>query len=133
MAEQQHSEVKIKFIKKKGGHAAAHGGAWKVAYADLVTAMMAFFLLMWLLSSANANTKAGLAGYFQEGMVFFNTDKGKAILAAQGSGILPGGRGMAPTPGEGSGGETKESSEEEQSKEQKAMESTAKAIAEAFN
>jgi len=129
MAEQQ-PEVKIRIVKKKGGHAAAHGGAWKIAYADLVTAMMAFFLLMWLLSSANANTKAGLAGYFQEGMVFFNTDKGKAILAAQGSGILPGGRGMAPTPGEGSGGET---SEEEQSKEQKAMESTAKAIEEAFS
>ena len=40
MAEQQ-PEIKIKFIKKKGGHAAAHGGAWKVAYADLVTALMA--------------------------------------------------------------------------------------------
>ena len=35
---------------KKGGHA-AHGGAWKIAYADFVTAMMAFFLLMWLLGS----------------------------------------------------------------------------------
>ena len=41
MADQQQPEVKIKFVKKKGGHAAAHGGAWKVAYADLVTAMMA--------------------------------------------------------------------------------------------
>ena len=37
MADQQQAEVKIKFVKKKGGHAAAHGGAWKVAYADLVT------------------------------------------------------------------------------------------------
>src|SRR5512133_534805 len=101
MAEQQKPEVKIRFVKKKGGHAAAHGGAWKVAYADLVTAMMAFFLLMWLLNSTNANTKAGLAGYFAEGKDFFNTDKGKAILAAHGKGILPGGRGMAPTPGEG--------------------------------
>ena len=65
MAEQQ-PEVKIKFIKKKGGHAAAHGGAWKVAYADLVTAMMAFFLLMWLLNSTTSNTKAGIAGMFQD-------------------------------------------------------------------
>ncbi len=64
MADQQQPEVKIKFVKKKGGHAAAHGAAWKGAYADLVTAMMAFFLLMWLLRSANANTKAGIAGMF---------------------------------------------------------------------
>jgi len=55
MADQQQPEIKIKFVKKKGGHAAAHGGAWKVAYADLVTAMVAFFLLMWLLSSADKN------------------------------------------------------------------------------
>jgi len=130
MAEQQ-PEVKIKFIKKKGGHAAAHGGAWKVAYADLVTALMAFFLLMWLLSSANANTKAGLAGYFQEGMAFFSTDKGQAILEAHGKGILPGGRGMAPTPGESAS--TSESNEGEQEKERQAMESTAKAIEQAFS
>ena len=38
MADQQQPETKVKFVKKKGGHAAAHGGAWKVAYADLVTA-----------------------------------------------------------------------------------------------
>jgi len=133
MADQQ-PEVKIKFIKKKGGHAAAHGGAWKVAYADLVTALMAFFLLMWLLNSANANTKAGLAGYFQEGMTFFTTDKGKAILAAHGSGILPGGKGMAPTPGEGQGGPTTpDPLEDAIEKEHKAMEETAKAIEQAFS
>ena len=44
-----------------GGH---HGGAWKVAYADFVTAMMAFFLLMWLLSVTDEQTKLGLADYF---------------------------------------------------------------------
>ncbi len=48
---------------KKGGHA-HHGGAWKVAYADFVTAMMAFFLLLWLLSSSSKETLTGLSEYF---------------------------------------------------------------------
>ena len=52
-------------IKKvvKGGHA-HHGGAWKVAYADFVTAMMAFFLLLWLLNVATSEQKSGIADYF---------------------------------------------------------------------
>ena len=49
---------------KKGGHA-VHGGAWKIAYADFVTAMMAFFLLMWLLGSTSEGDKKGIADYFQ--------------------------------------------------------------------
>jgi chemotaxis protein MotB len=48
---------------KKGGHG-HHGGAWKVAYADFVTAMMAFFLLLWLLSTASKDTLKGLSEYF---------------------------------------------------------------------
>jgi chemotaxis protein MotB len=48
---------------KKGGHG-AHGGAWKIAYADFVTAMMAFFLLMWLLGSTAEGDKKGIADYF---------------------------------------------------------------------
>ncbi|BAL95048.1 flagellar motor protein MotB [Rubrivivax gelatinosus] len=48
---------------KKGGHA-AHGGAWKIAYADFVTAMMAFFLLMWLLGSTTEGDRKGIADYF---------------------------------------------------------------------
>ena len=48
---------------KKGGHG-AHGGAWKIAYADFVTAMMAFFLLMWLLGSTTDGDKKGIADYF---------------------------------------------------------------------
>ena len=52
----------IKKVKKvAGGH---HGGAWKVAYADFVTAMMAFFLLLWLLSSSSKETLKGLSEYF---------------------------------------------------------------------
>ncbi len=52
----------IKRIKKVSG--GAHGGAWKVAYADFVTAMMAFFLLLWLLNATEAENLAGLADYF---------------------------------------------------------------------
>jgi chemotaxis protein MotB len=132
MAEQQ-PEVKIKFIKKKGGHAAAHGGAWKVAYADLVTAMMAFFLLMWLLNSTTSNTKAGIAGMFQD-PDFFNTEKGKAILTQyemEKAGILPGGKGMKQSGDEGGGPPTPSDDAGEQ--ERQRMEDTATAISKAFN
>jgi len=50
---------------KKGGHGGHHGGAWKIAYADFVTAMMAFFLLMWLLGSTAQGDLQGIAEYFQ--------------------------------------------------------------------
>ena len=57
------SPVVIKRIKK-GGHGGHHGGAWKVAYADFVTAMMAFFLLMWLINTTTPEQKRGIADYF---------------------------------------------------------------------
>ncbi len=50
---------------KKGGHGGHHGGSWKVAYADFVTAMMAFFLLLWLLNVSEPEQIKGIAGYFQ--------------------------------------------------------------------
>jgi chemotaxis protein MotB len=72
---------------KKGGHA-AHGGAWKIAYADFVTAMMAFFLLMWLLGSTATGDLQGIASYFQ-------TPLKVALQGGSGSGsstsIVPGG------------------------------------------
>ncbi len=55
--------VIIKKIKR-GGHGGHHGGAWKVAYADFVTAMMAFFLLMWLINTTTPEQKRGIADYF---------------------------------------------------------------------
>jgi chemotaxis protein MotB len=55
----------IIIIKKKGAHAAHHGGAWKVAYADFVTAMMALFIVLWLLSSSEQVKKA-VGGYFND-------------------------------------------------------------------
>ena len=54
-------------IKRKGGHAAHHGGAWKVAYADFVTAMMALFIVLWLVNSSKAVQEA-VGGYFRDPM-----------------------------------------------------------------
>ena len=61
MADTNKQPIIIK--KKKGGHAGAHGGAWKVAYADFVTAMMCFFMVMWLMGS-DEEVKAAVANYF---------------------------------------------------------------------
>src|SRR5580658_8710825 len=63
MAKQSNAPIIIKKVKK-GGHDAPHGGAWKVAYADFVTAMMAFFLLLWLLNVTTDVQKRGIADYF---------------------------------------------------------------------
>jgi chemotaxis protein MotB len=129
MAEQQ-PEIKIIVKKKKGGHAAAHGGAWKVAYADLVTAMMAFFLLMWLLSSASSDVKKAISKHFSEGPGFWDSQAGKEMIESYNKGILPGGRGMSPSPGEGDGGTAPDATTLE--KEHRAMEDTASAIGKAF-
>lgn len=57
-------EPEVIYRKAKKGHAAHHGGAWKIAYADFVTAMMAFFLLMWLIGATNEKQRKGIADYF---------------------------------------------------------------------
>jgi chemotaxis protein MotB len=70
----------IKRIKKVsgGGH---HGGAWKVAYADFVTAMMAFFLLMWLINTTSPQQKRGIADYFAPASVSETTSGSGGILS----------------------------------------------------
>ncbi len=60
----QRAPVIIRRVKK-GGHGGHHGGAWKIAYADFVTAMMAFFLLMWLLGSTTKGDLMGISEYFR--------------------------------------------------------------------
>jgi len=65
---------------KKGGADAHHGGAWKVAYADFVTAMMAFFLLMWLINTTNPEQKKGIADYFAPASVSATTSGTGGIL-----------------------------------------------------
>jgi chemotaxis protein MotB len=64
MSDDSQQPIIVKRIKK-GGHG-HHGGAWKIAYADFVTAMMAFFLLMWLLGSTTRGDLLGIADYFQQ-------------------------------------------------------------------
>jgi chemotaxis protein MotB len=71
--------VIIKKIKKGGG-AGHHGGAWKVAYADFVTAMMAFFLLMWLINTTSPEQKRGVADYFAPANVSQSTSGSGGIL-----------------------------------------------------
>ena len=77
----------IVIVKKKsgGGHAGHHGGAWKVAYADFVTAMMAFFLLLWLLNVTTQDQKKAIANYF---------DPTSASDSTSGSGGVMGGTSM---------------------------------------
>ncbi|MGN6703388.1 MAG: flagellar motor protein MotB, partial [Burkholderiaceae bacterium] len=64
MADDGMRPIIVKRIKKGGG--GHHGGAWKIAYADFVTAMMAFFLLMWLLSAVTPVQLKGIAEYFNQ-------------------------------------------------------------------
>lgn len=83
----------IIIIKKKGGHGGHHGGAWKVAYADFVTAMMAFFMVMWLVNTAEVATKQSIASYFKRPGIF-SEGSGTPLLIG-GAGILE--DGMAPS------------------------------------
>lgn len=73
-------------VKKKGGHGGHHGGAWKVAYADFVTAMMAFFMVMWLINSAETSTKSNIARYFKRPGIF-EQGSGTPLLIGE-AGIL---------------------------------------------
>lgn len=81
------AEKPIIVIKKKGGHGGHHGGAWKIAYADFVTAMMAFFMVMWLVNSSDSVTKKAIASYFKRPGVF-HAGSGTP-LEIGGAGILP--------------------------------------------
>src|SRR4051812_11520828 len=87
---QEDSNQPIVIIKKKGkGHGGGHhGGAWKVAYADFVTAMMAFFLLLWLLNVTTDDQKKGIAQYFTPESVSRSTSGSGGILG--GSSMSPG-------------------------------------------
>jgi chemotaxis protein MotB len=76
----------IIIVKKKGhGRHGHHGGAWKVAYADFVTAMMAFFLVMWIVAQG-AQTRAAVAAYFRDPGVF-ETTAGNGLLNGSASGV----------------------------------------------
>lgn len=68
---------------KKGGHDGHHGGAWKVAYADFVTAMMAFFLLLWLLNATTEAQKQGIADYFSPTALSMSSGGAGGMLGGQ--------------------------------------------------
>ncbi len=72
--------------KKKGGHEGHHGGSWKVAYADFVTAMMAFFLVMWIMSM-DQGVKDLVQGYFQNPVGFKRSFSGGRNILSQGNSI----------------------------------------------
>src|SRR3954449_396381 len=76
--------------KKKGGHA-HHGGAWKVAYADFVTAMMAFFMVMWLVAAVSKDQRAAIFDYFKNPSM----EPGKSPKPAPGQ-MGPGGASTSP-------------------------------------
>jgi chemotaxis protein MotB len=86
----------IKKVKKGGGHG-HHGGAWKVAYADFVTAMMAFFLLMWLINTTTPEQRQGIADYFAPASVSPTNSGGGGILAGTALGEGGSGRGASST------------------------------------
>ena len=80
--------------KKSHGKHGHHGGAWTVAYADFVTAMMAFFLVMWIVGQS-AEVKSGIAGYFQEPTAF--AEGGRGVLPGAESGMSGGGAPLQPS------------------------------------
>jgi chemotaxis protein MotB len=79
------AENKAIIIKriKKGGHGGHHGGAWKVAYADFVTAMMAFFLLLWLLNAVTEEQLTGIADYFAPSSVSKSSSGAGGMLGGE--------------------------------------------------
>ena len=83
-------QPKIIIVKKVVGddHGGHHGGAWKVAYADFVTAMMAFFLLLWLLGATNEKQRKALADYFAPTLVEFKQGSAGADGLLGGSSLI---------------------------------------------
>ena len=104
MSEDSQRPIVVKRVKKSAhGH---HGGAWKIAYADFVTAMMAFFLLMWLLGSTTSGDLKGISEFFQ-------TPLKVALGGGSGSGdssslIKGGGKDLTRTEGQVKQGEIRE-------------------------
>src|SRR5687767_1123952 len=88
-AEAKARPIYVKRIKKvAGGH---HGGAWKVAYADFVTAMMAFFMVMWLITAVSKDQRAAIFDYFKNPSM----EPGKSVKPAPGQ-MGPGGASSSP-------------------------------------
>ncbi|WP_017669252.1 flagellar motor protein MotB [Sandarakinorhabdus sp. AAP62] len=97
-------------IKKAKGHGHAHhGGAWKIAYADFVTAMMAFFMLLWILGATNEQQRKGIADYFTPTVIQMQNSGGsnglfggRSVTAPDGASIRPETTGRRPVTAAGS-------------------------------
>ncbi|MBT6108470.1 MAG: flagellar motor protein MotB [Rhodospirillales bacterium] len=119
MAEGAPQSIIIKKVKK-GGHAAHHGGAWKIAYADFVTAMMAFFLLLWLLNAVPQESLEGISNYFAPVSVSESTSGsggvlGGKVMSEEEAGISESSSSVTmdlPPPSAGSGGDDQASAED---------------------
>ncbi len=85
MKKKNENELPIRIVKKKNHHKGHHGGSWKVAYADFVTAMLALFIVLWILNAGD-DVKQAVAGYFQ--------DPSGYLESYRSGGILDGARGM---------------------------------------
>ncbi|MEP1324236.1 flagellar motor protein MotB [Nisaea sp.] len=92
-----HASIVIKKVKK-GGHGGHHGGAWKGAYADFVTAMMAFFLLLWLLNATTEEQKMGISNYFDPTAISRSTRSGSGGVLGGTSITVPGALKSASSP-----------------------------------
>ena len=117
-------EPEIIYKKAKNHGHAHHGGAWKIAYADFVTAMMAFFMLLWILGATNEQQRKGIADYFTPTVIQMQNSGGsnglfggRAVTAPDGSSVRPETTGKRPVtaagadklpakPGNGDGSES---------------------------
>ena len=99
--------------KKKGGGHGHHGGAWKVAYADFVTAMMAFFLLLWLLNVTTSVQRQGLADYFAPASASLSNSGAGGVMGGMTLGQSGSQMAAGLTPGEGALSNDPWASEEE--------------------
>ncbi len=87
MEDDNNTPVRI-IIKKKKGHGGHHGGAWKVAYADFVTAMMALFIVLWIVGQSSA-VKEAISAYFKDPGVFTSGRHGGVLQGVQKTATLP--------------------------------------------
>jgi chemotaxis protein MotB len=84
--ETQKDEIPSIRVVKKGGHEKAHGGAWKVAYADFTTSMLALFIVLWILAQSE-EIKQGVSGYFRDPIGVGKS--GAGLLRAKGAAMMP--------------------------------------------
>lgn len=104
MAKEGGGEIRI--VKKKGGGHGHHGGAWKVAYADFVTAMMAFFMVMWLIG-LDAKTRAAIAAYFRDPVGFMEAVRQNKAIFTVNDALPPGGKNTLEMPRAARDGKTR--------------------------